>query len=75
MAQVYPNGYFIEFHFSGFNPQFEGIDWESLKLVFEAIIPARKSSKLNPIEVRTVLSIFNMRYTIYKNFNTSDTTF
>lgn len=35
VAQVYPNGYFIEFHFSGFDPQFEGIDWESLKLVFE----------------------------------------
>jgi hypothetical protein len=35
VALAYPNGYFIEFYFSGFDPQFEGMDWESLKLVFE----------------------------------------
>lgn len=35
VAQAYPNGYFIEFYFSGFDPQLESIDWESLKLVFE----------------------------------------
>jgi len=32
---AYPNGQFIEFHFTGFDPQYEGIDWKSLKLVFE----------------------------------------
>lgn len=32
---AYPNGSFIEFHFTGKDPQYEGIDWESLKLVFE----------------------------------------
>ena len=35
IANVYPNGEFIEFHFTGFDPQYEGIDWSSLKLVFE----------------------------------------
>lgn len=35
IAEAYPNGYFIEFHFSQFDPQFEGLDWESLRLVFE----------------------------------------
>ncbi len=35
VAEVYPNGHFIEFHFSQFDPQYEGIDWESLRLVFE----------------------------------------
>ncbi len=35
ISDVYPNGEFIEFHFTGFNPQFEGMDWKSLRLVFE----------------------------------------
>jgi len=35
VAEIYPNGHFIEFHFSQFDPQYEGIDWESLRLVFE----------------------------------------
>jgi len=33
--EAYPNGKFIEFYFSGIDPKFEGIDWRSLKLVFE----------------------------------------
>jgi len=32
---AYPNGEFAEFHFTGFDPQYEGIDWSSLRLVFE----------------------------------------
>ncbi len=32
---VYPDGVFIEFHFYGFDPQYTGMDWKSLKLVFE----------------------------------------
>ena len=35
VTSAYPNGHFIEFHFSQFDPQYEGIDWESLRLVFE----------------------------------------
>lgn len=35
IANVYPNGEFVEFHFTGFDPQYEGIDWSSLRLVFE----------------------------------------
>ena len=35
VAVAYPNGQFIEFHFTQFDPQYEGIDWESLRLVFE----------------------------------------
>lgn len=31
---VYPNGDFVEFHFSGFDPQYQGMDWRSLRLVF-----------------------------------------
>lgn len=34
-GQVYPNSHFVEFHFTGFDPQFEGLDWRSLRLVFE----------------------------------------
>jgi len=35
IAQAYPNGHFIEFHFTGFDTQYAGIDWNSLRLVFE----------------------------------------
>lgn len=35
IAEAYPNGEFVDFHFTGFEPQFEGLDWSSLKLVFE----------------------------------------
>ncbi len=31
----YPGGEFVEFHFTGFDPQYEGMDWKSLRLVFE----------------------------------------
>lgn len=35
VKEAYPNGKFAELYFKGFEEQFEGIDWESLKLVFE----------------------------------------
>lgn len=35
IADAYPNGEFVDFHFTGFDPQAEGLDWSSLKLVFE----------------------------------------
>lgn len=37
LLDVYTNGDFVEFHFTGFDPQYEGIDWSSLKLVFEQV--------------------------------------
>lgn len=35
ITDVYPNHGFVEFHFTGFDPQYEGLDWRSLTLVFE----------------------------------------
>ncbi|MDP3387793.1 MAG: hypothetical protein Q8S24_11200 [Eubacteriales bacterium] len=35
ISDVYSNHAFVEFHFTGFDPQYEGIDWRSLTLVFE----------------------------------------
>ncbi len=35
LAEVYPGSRFVEYHFPGFDPQFEGLDWKSLRLVFE----------------------------------------
>ncbi len=35
IPQAYPNATFIEFHFTGFDPQYSGMDWRSLRLVFE----------------------------------------
>lgn len=35
LKEVYPKGQFVEFYFSGIDPKYEGIDWRSLKLVFE----------------------------------------
>ena len=33
--ELYPQGVSIEYYFPGFDAQYEGMDWESLKLVFE----------------------------------------
>ncbi len=32
--EIYPTSSIIEYHFKGFDPQYAGIDWESLRLVF-----------------------------------------
>lgn len=37
IAEAYPNGHFVEFHFPGFEPEYSGIDWASLRLVFEEV--------------------------------------
>jgi hypothetical protein len=36
IAEVYPEGVTVEYHFEGFDPQYDGLDWRSLRLVFEA---------------------------------------
>ncbi|RXE59977.1 BsuPI-related putative proteinase inhibitor [Acetivibrio mesophilus] len=33
--EVYDNPIVVEYYFSGFNPDYEGLDWRSLRLVFE----------------------------------------
>jgi hypothetical protein len=35
IAEVYPEAVTIEYHFEGFDPQFTGLDWRSLRLVLE----------------------------------------
>jgi hypothetical protein len=35
IADVWPNAVTVEYHFSGFDPQYAGMDWRSLRLVFE----------------------------------------
>jgi len=37
IEDAYPIGEFVEFHFTGIDTQYEGIDWRSLKLVFEEV--------------------------------------
>lgn len=37
ISQVYPTESFVEFHFSGFDAQYAGMDWKSLRLVFEEV--------------------------------------
>lgn len=32
--EFYPGSLMVEFHFSGFNPDYGGLDWRSLRLVF-----------------------------------------
>lgn len=34
LEEFYPGAEFIEYHFSGFDEQYEGMDWQSLRLVF-----------------------------------------
>ncbi|MBC7088058.1 MAG: hypothetical protein H5T96_06160 [Tissierellales bacterium] len=35
IEEAYPNAKYIEFHFSGIEPEYEGMDWRSLRLVYE----------------------------------------
>jgi hypothetical protein len=35
IAEVYPGAFTVEYHFEGFDPQYAGLDWRSLRLVFE----------------------------------------
>ena len=35
IASAYPDGVLVEYHFEGFDPQYAGMDWRSLRLVFE----------------------------------------
>jgi hypothetical protein len=35
VAEFYPGATVLEYHFSGFDPKYEGMDWTSLKLVLE----------------------------------------
>lgn len=37
IPEYYPQAEFVEYHFSGFDPQYEGMDWQSLRLVFEKV--------------------------------------
>ncbi|WP_152669155.1 copper amine oxidase N-terminal domain-containing protein [Paenibacillus sp. DMB20] len=34
-SQAYPGAVIVEYHFDGFNPEYGGMDWESLRLVFQ----------------------------------------
>ncbi|MEJ5993961.1 hypothetical protein WG904_05950 [Pedobacter sp. Du54] len=35
LKEIYPKSHFIDFHFSGFDQKLKGMDWTSLRLVFE----------------------------------------
>jgi uncharacterized protein YgiM (DUF1202 family) len=35
IAEVYPDAVAVEYHFEGFDPQYGGLDWRSLRLVLE----------------------------------------
>ncbi len=37
IKEVYPEAEFVEYNFEGFEAEYEGIDWESLRLVFEQV--------------------------------------
>jgi hypothetical protein len=37
VAEAYPDDQYVEYHFDQIDPQYEGIDWCSLKLVFEPL--------------------------------------
>jgi hypothetical protein len=37
IKEAYPDAVFVEYHFPGFNPAYEGMDWRSLRLVFEKV--------------------------------------
>lgn len=32
-AKVFPSAQFVDYHFTGFDPQFDGLDWETLRVI------------------------------------------
>ncbi|RXJ04225.1 hypothetical protein DS745_02225 [Anaerobacillus alkaliphilus] len=36
-SEIYPDATVVEYHFTGFDPEFAGMDWRSLRLVFEEL--------------------------------------
>jgi hypothetical protein len=34
IPSVFPDGIFVEYHFPGFDPNYGGMDWRSLRMVF-----------------------------------------
>jgi hypothetical protein len=34
IQEIYPGAYVVEYHFDGFDPKVEGMDWTSLRVVF-----------------------------------------
>lgn len=37
VSEAYPGAVVVEFHFPGFDPKYEGLDWRSLRLVLEQV--------------------------------------
>jgi hypothetical protein len=37
VTEAFPEASFVEYHFKGFDPQYEGLDWCSLKVVAEKL--------------------------------------
>jgi hypothetical protein len=37
IAEFYPGASVVEYYFSGFDPQYEGMDWRSLRLIYQLI--------------------------------------
>lgn len=37
IAKIFPDAHFVEYYFSGFDKQYNGMDWSSLRLVFEKL--------------------------------------
>jgi hypothetical protein len=37
LKNIYPSHHFIDYHFSGFDQKLDGMDWTSLRLVFEKV--------------------------------------
>jgi hypothetical protein len=35
LAEFYPGAVFVEYYFPGFDPQYQGMDWEALRLAFQ----------------------------------------
>ena len=37
IAEYYPEASYVEYHFPGFNPDYDGMDWASLRLIMEEV--------------------------------------
>lgn len=35
VKEIYPDADYTEFYFSGFDPKYDGMDWQKLRLIFK----------------------------------------
>ncbi|MCH8319182.1 MAG: hypothetical protein IIA88_11930 [Bacteroidetes bacterium] len=64
ILETYPGSIFVEYHFPGFDPKYEGMDWKSLRLVFSSKGGSRLESGEEKDSAWYLIAIIHDQWTI-----------